>query len=296
MNDSTVLRELATTFYFPRQPKIRSDQTKAQYGFAFDNFDAAIGRPATLGDLTEDSILAMISLLQSRGLAPKTVNERRGRINAIWSWLAKRGIVKTWPTVGPIPEPRRIPQAWSREQLGTLVDAAFSERGYIGSVPAGMWWGTLHLVAWESGERIGALMQAEWSMLDIPGRAMILPAEIRKGGRDDMRHRLTATTVNLLATIKSDRELIWEWPYDLKYVWLKYRGIRERAGLPTDRKSSFHRIRKSAASWLDAAGGDAATFLGHSSPEVARKSYIDPSVKESPAAADLLFRPGRDAS
>lgn len=297
MNETTPLRDIATTFYFPRQPKIRCQQTKQQYRWAFDNLDSALGRPATLADLTEDNMLAMMSLLQSRGLAAKTINERRGRINAMWAWLAKRGIAKTWPTTGPLPEPRRIPVAWTREQLNTLIDACFAERGVIGQIPAGMFWGTLNLVAWETSERIGALMRAAWSMLDTESGWLHLPAEIRKGGRDDRQYKITAETTNLLRVIRTaDASLIWPWPYDPQYLWPRYKVILRRAGLPFDRRSMFHRIRKSTASHFDAAGGDATELLGHDSAATTKKSYIDPTIAEKPQASDVLFRPGKRAS
>jgi integrase len=53
--------------------------------------------------------------------------------------------------------------------------------------------------------------------------------------------------------------------------------ILERAGLPKDRRCKFHKIRKTTASYYEAAGGSAQRLLDHSSPAVTRK-YLDPRI------------------
>jgi integrase len=62
--------------------------------------------------------------------------------------------------------------------------------------------------------------------------------------------------------------------------------------LPTDREHSFHCIRKTGASFADAAGADASKLLGHSSRSVTERHYLDPSIAKRDHAVDFLFRPG----
>jgi hypothetical protein len=50
-------------------------------------------------------------------------------------------------------------------------------------------------------------------------------------------------------------------------------------------------MRRSVASHLQAAGIDACTALGHSSPEVTRKSYLDPRIVVTAKTCDVLFDP-----
>ena len=198
----------------------------------------------------------------------------------------------TWPTVTRIPEPVRIPVAWSREDLDRLFRAADTERLLISGVPSPSWWRTLHLVAWDTGERITALLGCCWSHLS--GEWLTIPAELRKGKRSDRAYRLAPQTLAALERIREpERPEIWPWPYHRSYLWIRYRIIRQRAGLPTDRRSAFHRIRRSVASHYEAAGGNATELLGHESRATTR-AYLDPRIVETPQAVDLLFRPIRE--
>lgn len=283
------LRMLMTSKYFPTNAKIRSDQTKHQYAFAINNLSESLGREPTLQDLTDDNIAAMMLFLVRKNLAPRTINERRGRIHTFWLWLAKRGYVSTWPTTAKLIEPERTPRAWTREQLAAVFAAGDRERIIIAGVPGPLWWKSLHYGLWDTGERITALMNCEWKHLD--GEWLTVPAEIRKGRKKDMVYRLDAETVAAIAEIrKPERTKIWPWPYCTSYLWIRYKIIRKRAGLPTDRRSAFHRLRKSVASHFEAAGGNATELFGHSSRSVTR-AYLDPTIVKPKQAIDLLFRP-----
>lgn len=284
-----LLADICATSYFPLNPRIRSDKTKAQYGFALANLEESLGRRPGKRDLTDDNVVRMMTHLIAKGLAVKTVNERRGRINALWAWLAKRGAVNTWPTTPRMPEPERTPVAWLRDQLPLLFKAFEKERVLIDGVPAPAWWKSLHYAFWDSGERVGALIQCRFDFLDGPW--LLVPAEVRKGGHKDKAYRLEPDTLEAINAIRApNRDLIWPWPYCRDYLWTRYKIIRRRAGLPTDRRSSFHRMRKTVASYYEAAGGDATALLDHSSRQVTRR-YIDPRIVPQKQAADLLFRP-----
>lgn len=285
----TTLDELMESTYFALNSRIRDEKTRHQYRVAMRNFREAIGHEPKLADLTDDNVTRLVILLSVRKLAAKTINERRGRINAMWAWLARRGTVTTWPTVPPIPEPERVPVAWTREQLNQLFHAADRERLLIAGIPAPLWWRSLHFAAWDSGERITALISCCWPHLQ--GEWLHVPAELRKGKRRDRIYRLATDTLACLDSIRTPpRERIWPWPYSPSYLWIRYRIIRQRAGLPTDRRSAFHRIRRSVASYYEQAGGNATELLGHSSRHITR-SYLDPTIVQFAQPADLLFRP-----
>ena len=289
MHDTTLLAT-ALDSYFRLNPRVRCEQTRRQYRFALNDFAAGFDRPPTVADLSDDAIAEMMGRLTARGLAPKTINERRGRINCFWSWLAKRGVVKLWPTVPRIPEPSRTPRAWSADDLQRLFAALAMVKGKVGGVPAGLWWRSLHLVAWDGGERISALLACRWEYLTAGW--LLVPAEVRKGKRKDASYRLAEDTLGCLEALRtfSRGAEIWPWPYSREYIWIRYREIRRRAGLPVDRRSSFHRMRRSVASHLEAAGGDATAALGHESRRITQ-SYLDPLIVKPPQATDLLFRP-----
>lgn len=282
------LSELCDRSYFPLNPRIRSAETRRQYAFALADFAAALGRPARTGDLTDGNVSRLLSHLRTRGLAAKTCNERAGRILAIWRWLYHQRQIDVWPLPQSLAVPRRVPLAWTRAELDALLTACRGQRGAIAGVRAALWWSSLHLVLWDSGERISALLACRWDYLS--GEHLSIPAECRKGQTEDRVYRLSQPSLDLLGIIRfPQRPQIWPWPYHPLYLWQRYRALRRAAGLPTDRRSSFHRMRRSVASHFEAAGGNATELLGHSDRKLTRSSYIDPRICETPQAADRLF-------
>jgi integrase len=290
LRNDTRLWGVCLEHYFPLNPTIQHAHTRCQYKFAIDNLSSAIGRQATLADLTDDNINRMMRYLLDQGLAPRTINERRGRINCLWSWLSKRGWAKGYPTTQRIPEPQRTPQAWTQQQLTKLFHTISTLPGRVGGVPANHWWTALLLTCWDSGERIGALLNIGWDQVDLESRWLVIPAEMRKGKRRDMAYRLAPDTVEALSRLPRKGK-VFEWPYSPGYIWQKYEAILKSAGLPHDRRSKFHRVRRSFASHLKAAGGDPQSAMGHSSWSVT-VAYLDPRIATPEQPVDRLFRPG----
>ena len=138
-------------------------------------------------------------------------------------------------------------------------------------------------------------MALRWQDFDADNGWIVARAETRKGGRADKATRLPDEAVAAIEKIREpDRELIFPWDRTDTYIYCRYKKILVSAGLDTDRKSKFHRMRKSAASHFEAANGNATVLLGHSSRKVT-ESYLDPRITKPQQAADLLFVPGRKA-
>lgn len=280
---------LAENFYFPLQPAIRKEKTRVQYRCALRSFAESLGHRPKLEDLTDENILAMIYQLRQKKLAEKTVCERRGRINALWTWLRNKGKVQTAPTIKALKIPKRIPRAWSKEELAKLIAACDRETKPVGGIPGALWWRAMHAVLWDTGHRIGALMEAKIHDLR-PGGWLILPAETIKGERVDMAHRLHPKTVELLLAMTPRGTALFPWPYDRSTLYNRYTKILERAGLSHLHLDKFHKMRRSMASHLEAAGGNATTALGHSSRSVTIACYLDPTIVGQESPIDRLFR------
>jgi len=274
--------------YFAINTKIRHEQTRKIYRLSLKNLGQYLQRPPVLDDLTDDNIAGTMGMLIAEKKAPRTVNERRSRLHAFWNWLARRGYISRFPTTPNMPVPSRIPTAWSKDELKRLIHACQAAPGFIGGNKASDWWLTLHIVAWETAERISALLSAEWSMLS--GKWLHLPAEIRKGQKSDAIYELSETTVELIGNLRRDAQIIWYWPQNALYFFKRYKALRDSAGLPTDRNHGFHCMRRSVASHYKLAGGDATALLGHGSAKITEQSYIDPRIVPRPHAMDKLFR------
>ena len=66
--------------------------------------------------------------------------------------------------------------------MRTLYRTACQLPGRVGKRRSRDWWAALLLVAWNSGERIGAIMALDWSCVDLESRWLRFNAEHRKGG------------------------------------------------------------------------------------------------------------------
>ena len=118
----------------------------------------------------------------------------------------------------------------------------------IGSVPACDWWLALISTLYDSGERIGAVMQTASSDLDSSGY-LTVRGEHRKGSKRDKKFRLQPITLERIQAIqRPGYKRLFPWPYCYMYLFSLYGKVLESAGLPNNRRSKFHKLRRTVAS------------------------------------------------
>lgn len=280
-----LLQDLFDEFYRPLRLRGRSSNTTRLYGCTIRAFGKWLGSQPTVDDLTD---LTLSRYLEYRAAtrSPYTAEKERSQLCSLWRFAADRRIVATKPEVPPAPLPDRIPRAWTLDELGSIYRAAAASRGYVGRVPAGVWYAALVSVLWETAERIGAVM--ECTPDDFSGSTLHVLAEYRKGSKRDRLYRLSSRTASLLEKARGTRRLL-EWPCSRTLLWAKYADIVARAGLGRGRSLSFHALRRSAASHYAARGGDPVQLLDHSSPRITHKWYLDRRMTDNgPAPCDVL--------
>lgn len=282
----------AFDLYREKRLAMSPDSTIKQFEINLARFADYLGHEPTTGDLNDDAIQrVMAGMVRKDGLEPRTANKFRDNMLALWRFLCRRGELTRWPEVAGLIEPERDPVAWSREQLKLLFEVCERQTGDFDGVPANLWWHAIHSVAWDTAERIGGLLSLAWPDVDLHGRWVTIRAEGRKGKTADKTSRLHSNTARLLASIRLPRRnLVFVWPYNYAYLWTRYGKLLDEAGLPNDRRHKFHCLRKSSASYFEAAGGNAQRLLGHKDGRVTQK-YLDPRVVNTQHAADVLFRP-----
>lgn len=253
-----------------------------------------VGREPTTDDLTDSTLARHAARRMADGASRATIAAEFCKLLALWRFAAKRRYVEEWPTVRAPKIPERVPLAWTRAELDRLFAAAHFALP-VGRVPGSHWWSALFGVLWNTGERINAVLQLQWSGVDLGGLTLFLPAEVRKGSTRDKLYAIDRETADALAKLPRDRPPFF-WPHCMGTLWNRFGKMLELAGLPHDRRSKFHRIRRSFASHLAAAGGDPTAALDHSSPSVTKRSYLDPRIATGPRPVDLLFRPGTQST
>ncbi len=294
--DCNASRRLAYVFekyYLPAKQSIASEKSVKKYASVFNSFGRHVGHVVTLDDLTDEKIGSYMRELRRTGRAARTANGYRSKLLALWSWCARKRLVENFPTIEKMPEPRALPTAWTVEDLHKLLAGCERMPGTVGDIPAPDWWRTLHYVAWDTGERTGALLALTWQMLDLKTGQLAVPAEFRKGGKKPMLYRLKPATLQMLSVIREpERELVFPFPQKCMFYY-RYRLLLKLAGLPYLRyKSALQKMRRSFATHLEAAGGNATDALSHALRSDTVNSYLDPRLIYKTPPNELLFALG----
>ena len=280
-----------TECYEPLALRSRRPNTKRLYRTTLRFFNEHLGRKATVADLNDATVSGFAARRLADGLAKRSVNKDLFNLLALWRWLHKKRYVKAWPDVEMERPPVRVPIALTRNELSRLADAIKLEQADVGDVAGPKFWLALMLVIWNTGERIGAVMQLTWDRVDLASGWVRFSAEDRKGATADNALPIAGYTVASLRAIKRSDGPVFRWPYSPTYIYRRLAKIMLRAGLPDNRNYKFHVVRKSVASHYEAAGGNATELLGHTSRKVTL-AYLDPRIVKRVSAVDLLFRLG----
>lgn len=292
MNTIT-LQEFFDTVYRPLRLRGRSPKTSALYGCTIRSFGKFLGRAPTLVDLADEMTLARFLEHRQQTRSPYSAEKERSQLMSLARLANERRMIPAMPTCPPSVLPDPVPHSWNEDELRRLFLAASEAKGFVGKVPAGEWWPALLLVAFESGERIGALMTAEPAHYTRPFLA--IPAEIRKGGRRARVYELSADACDRLERVRGERH-IFEWDRAATYLWDVLKAIRTHAGI-AGKRLAFQQLRRSAISHMAKGAGEsgAVSFAGHAQAATTKRWYLDPRyVPRGPKPADVL--PRLDAS
>jgi integrase len=241
--------------------------------------------------------LLMARFLEHRAATKSayTSEKERSQLMALarLAWERRVAGMERLPTCPPGVLPDRVPHSWSLEELRRLFAAVSSTKGNIGkgasAIPASEWFSAIIAVAYETGERVGALLDS--SPADYQRPNLTVRPESRKGGRRGRTYYLSEETCDRLDRLRAHGgDKLFPWPYVKTYLWGRLKKILASAGL-AGKRIAFHQIRRSAISHFAAAGGDPVAFAGHASAAMTKKWYLDPRLSDrGPKPHELLPR------
>lgn len=285
------LTDLFENLYRPLRLRGKSPKTVRLYGSMLRTFGRWLGRDAELRDLDE---LVFARYLEHRAgvVSPYTAEKERSQLMALASLAWERRMLETKPQCPPAPLPERIPTAWSVEDMERLMFYASNPDTYgcrshgdhySRVIPA------LIAVAWDTGERIGAIMETRRGDYTRPN--ILVRAEARKGRKRDRIYQLTETACDLVersAAIGNGE--LFPWPFARTYLWSVFAKPKAAAGLDNgSKRQGFHQVRRTTLSHFCARGGDATWMADHSSPKITKRWYLDPRLTENgPKPCEVL--------
>lgn len=284
-----------TTFLKPRTIKLYKTIIRHFDRFVRTQRGGDVGRVIHLADA---NLVAYVSWRISNGIAKYTAEREAAKLFALWRVAAKPPRCWIAPPSVKLPRSKVAPaKAFLKQQLRTLFRDAHQTQRVVGGLPGSIYWPACLGCIWDTSERINAVHNLHRSDIEIVRVWRFtwkgyVTFRNRKGDGDDAVRVVRRSTAKALATLLelSDAEC----PFaivKIGTIYKAYNKILADAGLPTDRWSKFHRLRKSHASYLKRAGGDAAESLGHSSEAVTRRHYYDPRITGQKPAAAYLFNP-----
>lgn len=278
------LKEFFKTTYRPLKLRGRSANTARLYDNLFTQFDRWLTSEgiATEGQIEHLDELILARYLEHRAAtrSPYTAEKERSQLLAIarLAWDRRVPGLALMPTCPPGVLPDRVPTSWTVIEVQKLFAAASDAHGLVGTIPAGEWFQATILLAYETGERIGALMATP--SVDYRRPTLMVQPTARKGGRRGRLYHLSPQLCDRLDKIVARGYThLLPWLQRPTHVYHRLKVILRAAGL--DGKGvAFHQIRRTAISQIAAAGGDPVAFAGHANPAVTKRWYLDPRMSE----------------
>lgn len=255
-----------------------------QLKVAVSMMDRWHGKPVLLSELSPELIADWLRSLRDSNRSPRTINGRRGAIITIWRHAAKKRLAPRFD-VDDVPRlkmPRRLPTAWSVEELRRLLPEIRRP-----------WLRTFVTVLYETGCRLNSGVLLSWADWNPSSRLMRLPVETAKTGIEQ-RVKVSIKTADALDLM---RPLIWTateriFPCgpDNRPMWRELKRALKAAGLPHTRRDLFQKLRRTNATLTAVASSIevAQRQLGHTSARQTIAAYIDPTFLPQIHAADVL--------
>jgi integrase len=280
------------------------DRTVENYRMTIDRFrdylkttDRQRDPDPTLCDLDDfvvASFLRWRAKTPHRGRLPAHGNvlKDRTQLVALWNYAAKKrlpganGQAVEFPSLPRMSAVRHVPVAYKMSEIEAIITVARQRQGLVGGLPAGWWWSTICRTAFETGERLGGLQGLTWRHVDLDGRRVVFLADTRKGRCKDILRPISEQLAAELAQHKGDpNAYVWPWDRAKNSIWASFRILCTRAGVSCH---GFHGFRKSHASYVAAAGGNAQAALDHENAKTTQAHYLDPTIVGGAEGLGLL--------
>lgn len=291
----TLVLTYLTDHYAPTRLNL-SAPAEEQLAVAVRRLNAYVGHPVDFDELSKDLLLGWLKALAKKGQAAATINGKRSAILCLWQAAYGDGLAPEPPRAREIPTkraPRRLPNSWTVEQMAAIVTHCRRVTGtfrYSGIRKADFL-SSLVLFQYDTATRLGASLAVRPQDLDLATGLVYLRSETAKTGLEQA-HWLSADTLNAIARHwAADRDFVWPWGPNRHGLWSALRAVLKASGLPSDRRSMFHRFRRTTATILTGKVGisAASAALGHTSEAMTRR-YVDPANLPAVRPIDVLPR------
>lgn len=281
-----LIRDLLDREYAPL--RMLKPRARIQYDLTIRRWAEHLGREPATADLTGLAVQAFLASRRPK-VSTATIVKDRTHIVALWGHAFHARYVESHPkaVLPRIKAPKRVPKAYRIEEISSMIRVARALPGTWAGVPRSLWLSCFVRMAFETAERCGAIKALEWPEVDLDGRAVTFLAENRKGAAADNRREISAELAGWLADLqRHGKRQVFPWDRHETMLWYE---LGKLTSICDVQGRGFHGLRRSAASYMAAAGGSAQELLTHDNARTTRLHYLDPSIaKPRQSAVDLL--------
>ncbi len=232
-----------------------------------------------------------IAWLQSLDVSPGSINSYRTKLLVLYHWLYQRGYLEQKPSIPRARPIKRMPEAWTAEEVGKLLAVARNWPGNVGRHAAAKRWpARIHAVYW-TGARIGSVMEATPADFDADKGVLVLRKTKNSRERGYRLHPVAVAAIREIYSPAADRLFVW--PHCYTNLFKEFRRLVRQAGIrytPGKRFQLFHRLRRTTITycWI-ADPALAQRQADHSSAEITKNHYVDPLIaQQAQSAVDVL--------
>lgn len=257
-------------------------------------FSTFVGHDARFDDLQDGQVNQWLSSFD--GLRkPITISNKRRQLLTLWRAAYDRRLIDHLPTrVRRLRIQEAVPHAWTLEEIQSLRAAANSLPGIFRrtQIHKADWMTAFVDFEWDTALRLGDALSVERS--DIwPGNYLVIVQQ--KTGRSHKCCLSERTMLSLERTGFQRRSLLFPLWGDRSHFYKLFRQLRALAGLSS---GSSKWLRRSSATYVEKRQpGAAMRHLGHRTPGLAYRHYVDPRICQEdlvkpPDLLPTLQRPG----
>jgi integrase len=183
------------------------------------------------------------------------------------------GIIACPPYLKPPRITYKLPRIVPLDDLRDVYLAAVAmDIPRIPGIKPPAWWQALIVVALDTGLRRGDLLSL--GMADIRWEELLIEIHQHKTGVGNLIPLHPVALKHLLA-IRTDRRLVFEWPFGRTHFHTCLHRLQSAAGLPENRHFGLHAIRRTHATLMWQKNPEAARLvLGHGSDRTTRWHYV----------------------
>lgn len=237
--------------------------------------------------LTPDAVNGWLESLRETGVASITRANERRLLLTLWRFCVDRGYCETSPAqVRRIKVVKRPPQAWSRETLCRLLEAAEGDGRRVSDKYSHVRWRDILpvwiAVGFETGIRLGDLL----SLRKDSFRNGCLCITASKTGKQEIKRvsGYAQRGINALLAMSPDGS-VFRWAVTRRRALVKWRAWLNEQGVAGSSKF----LRRSSFTYTELQRpGTAHRFANHSDPTLVWQHYIDKTLLLPPEGPDPL--------